>query len=143
MGDSQTVTLNLWPAERIPQSADRELRRLGVNAERLQACNGRISLFRTCDGQIGLRITLWGCQCGLTDLQAVLATLRLTRIHYVVYDGDGDGQSYDAASGQELQLATRFDGAPVMTVSRAETLQPHALTIAVYDDDLFAETGGC
>ena len=65
---------------------------------------------------------------GLTDLEAVLATLRLAGISYVAWDtkkGEvaGTGRSFDPASAHRAPVHRDADGEPVLTASDLEEFE--------------------
>jgi hypothetical protein len=139
MRDCTTATLSLWPATHLPQSVVDELHSIGVDPPTLQAYDGRVVALRTREGQIGLRITLYGCVLGLghTNMQAVLARLRLARINYVLWSSDG-GLIYDAARDRERECAAHLEGERAASAPFTDKLAPQDVNIAVHDDDMFA-----
>lgn len=144
MRDSTTATLSLWPATPMPQSVVEEFHSIGVDPPTLQAYDGRVVALRTREGQIGLRITLYGCVLGLghTNMQAVLARLRLERINYVLWSGDG-GAIYDAARDRERECAAHLEGERAVSAPFTDKLAPRDVNIAIYDDGAFSARGEC
>jgi hypothetical protein len=85
MEESYEVNLTLWPATPLPASVVGELHALGVNVSTLTVNVGCLSA-RTAAETIVLDVSLGDCLYGLTDLRALLATLRLADISYVAWD---------------------------------------------------------
>jgi hypothetical protein len=144
MSNFTTATLSLWPATPLPQSVVDELHSIGVDPPTLQAYDGRVVALRTREGQIGLRITLYGCVLGLghTNMQAVLARLRLERINYVLWSSDG-GLIYDAARDVERECAAHLEGERAASAPFTDKLAPQDVNIAVYDDGALTAIGEC
>jgi hypothetical protein len=120
MRDSYDTTLILWPATPLAASVAEELRDIGVQLTEPQAAPG-CAARRTEDGQLLLEISGERLH-GLTDLEAVLATLRLARVSYVAWDARkseiaGTGRSYDPDSRVEREFTVMPDGEPVLTLS--------------------------
>lgn len=143
MSDSTTVTLSLWPATPLPRSVVDELRSVGVDAQTLQAYDGRVVAFGAREGQLGLRITQYGCMLGLTHMQAVLARLRLARVNYVARESDGTGLSYDAIEDRESECNAHLDGDWPVSAPFTGKLAPQDVSIAVHDDVVFTAMGEC
>jgi hypothetical protein len=142
MSNSTTATLSLWPATPLPRSVVDELHSIGVDAETLQAYDGRVLALCTREGQIGLRITLYNCVLELTGMQAVLARLRLARIDYVLWGSEG-GLVYDAAKDLEQECAAHLEGERAVSAPFTDKLAPQDVNIVVHDDDVFAAMGEC
>ena len=121
MRDSYDTTLILWPATPLAASVADELRGIGVPLTEPQAAPGCLTAQRTEDGQLLLEISREQLH-GLTDLEAVLATLRLAGVSYVAWDAKkseiaGTGRSYDPDSHVEREFTVMPDGEPVLTLS--------------------------
>lgn len=121
MRDSYDTTLILWPATPLRASVADQLRDVGVALTEPQASQGCLAARRTEDGQLVLEISAERLH-GLTDLEAVLATLRLARVSYVAWDARkseiaGAGRSYDPDSRVEREFTVMADGEPVLTLS--------------------------
>jgi hypothetical protein len=127
MRDSYDTTLILWPATPLPASVADELRDVGVPLTEPQASPGCLTARRTQDGQLVLEISAERLH-GLTDLEAVLATLRLARVSYVAWDARkseiaGTARSYDPDSRVEREFTVMPDGEPVLTLSDLNELE--------------------
>jgi hypothetical protein len=125
MNESYNATLTLWPATPLPASVARELQELGVNLTTFTVNNGWFAASRNGDATLVLDLSFSSRRCGLSDLEGVLATLRLARISYVAWDvKDGElagmGRSYDPATGIERQFTVMADGEPVLSASDLE-----------------------
>jgi hypothetical protein len=121
MRDSYDTTLILWPATPLAASVADELRGIGVPLAEPEAAPGWLTAQRTEDGQLVLEISREHLH-GLTDLEAVLATLRLAGVSYVAWDAKkseiaGTGRSYDPDSRVEREFTVMPDGEPVLTLS--------------------------
>jgi hypothetical protein len=121
MRDSYDTTLILWPATPLAASVADELRDVGVPLTEPQASPGWLTARRTQDGQLVLEISRERLH-GLTDLEAVLATLRLAGVSYVAWDARkseiaGTARSYDPDSRVEREFTVMPDGEPVLTLS--------------------------
>jgi hypothetical protein len=121
MRDSYDTTLILWPATPLAASVADELRDVGVPLTEPQASPGCVTARRTQDGQLVLEISRERLH-GLTDLEAVLATLRLAGVSYVAWDARkseiaGTARSYDPDSRVEREFTVMPDGEPVLTLS--------------------------
>ncbi len=121
MRDSYDTTLILWPATPLPASVAEELRAIGVELAEPQAASRCLSARRTEDGQLLLEIA---CErpYGLTDLEGVLATLRLSGVSYVAWDAKkteiaGTGRSFTPESRVEREFTVMSDGEPVLRLS--------------------------
>ena len=121
MRDSYDTTLILWPATPLAASVADELRGIGVPLAEPHTAQGCLTAQRTEDGQLLLEISREQLH-GLTDLEAVLATLRLAGVSYVAWDAKkseiaGTGRSYDPDSHMEREFTVMPDGEPVLTLS--------------------------
>jgi hypothetical protein len=121
MRDSYDTTLILWPATPLAASVAEELRAIGVPLTEPQAAPGCLTARRTEDGQLLLEISRERLH-GLTDLEAVLATLRLADVSYVAWDARktevaGTARSFDPGSRVEREFTVMPDGEPVLTLS--------------------------
>lgn len=88
MCDSYDTTLIFWPATPLAASVAEELCHIGVEIADPHGAAGRITAHRAQDGQLLLEVS--GEQLhGLTDLEAVLATLRLADVSYIAWDTEG------------------------------------------------------
>jgi hypothetical protein len=121
MRDSYDTTLILWPATPLAASVADELCGIGVPLTEPQAAPGCLAARRTEDGQLVLEISRERLH-GLTDLEAVLATLRLAGVSYVAWDAKkseiaGTARSYDPDSRVEREFTVMPDGEPVLTLS--------------------------
>ena len=121
MRDSYDTTLTLWPATPLAASVADELRGIGVPLTEPQLAPACVTAQRTEDGQLVLQISRERLH-GLTDLEAVLATLRLAGVSYVAWDAKktevaGTARSYDPDSRVERQFTVMPDGEPVLTLS--------------------------
>lgn len=119
--DSYDTTLILWPATPLAASVADELRGIGVPLAEPEATPGWLTAQRTEDGQLVLEISREQLH-GLTDLEAVLATLRLAGVSYVAWDAKqaeiaGIARSYDPESRVEREFTVMPDGEPVLTLS--------------------------
>jgi hypothetical protein len=128
MRDSYDTTLILWPATPLAASVAEELRDIGVQLTEPQAAPG-CAARRTEDGQLLLEISRERLH-GLTDLEAVLATLRLARVSYVAWDARktevaGTARSYDPDSRVEREFTVMPDGEPVLTLSDLNEFEGH------------------
>jgi len=120
MRDSYDTTLILWPATPLAASVADELRDVGVPLTEPEASQGWLTARRTEDGQLVLEISRERLH-GLTDLEAVLATLRLAGLSYVAWDARkseiaGTARSYDPDSRVEREFTVMPDGEPVLTL---------------------------
>ena len=128
MNESYNATLTLWPAQPLPASVARELHELGVNLSTFTVNDGWLSGSCTDDDTLVLSVSFGRCSHGLTDLEAVLATLRLADISYVAWDvkqGEvaGTGRSFDPAARIEHQFTVMADGEPVLTASDLDAFE--------------------
>jgi hypothetical protein len=126
MGWSFTTTLNLWPASPLPSSVAYELRLRGllsVDLQKLQTTDGQITPHLTHDDALGIQITLHDCDYGITGLEGLLAILRLGRINYTVWDSNGIGRAFDAATNDEQLFTVLADGEPVITAAELDPLE--------------------
>lgn len=122
MGWSFTTTLNLWPASSLPSSVAYELRLLGllsVDLHKLQPSGEQITPHLTDDGELGLQITLHDH----THLEGLLALLRLARINYTLWDSNGTGRVFNAATNDEQTFTVLGNGAPVITAAELDPLE--------------------
>jgi hypothetical protein len=127
MRDSYDTTLILWPATPLATSVADELRGIGVPLTEPQAAPGCLTARRTENGQLLLEISRERLH-GLTDLEAVLATLRLAGVSYVAWDtkkGEiaGTGRSYESDGGPEREFTVMADGEPVLTASDLDAFE--------------------
>lgn len=128
MNKSHHATLTFWPATPLPASVAHQLHELGVDLSTFTVNDGWFSARRTEDETPVLDLSFGEVRHGLTDLEAVLATLRLARISYVAWDvkkGEiaGTGRSFDPATGIERQFTVMGDGEPVLTASDLEEFE--------------------
>jgi hypothetical protein len=167
VGDSHAATLNFWPASPLPASIVHQLQLLDVDVRQLRSESGLITPYITKSGQIGLELIFYESHCGLTGLEAVLATLRLGSIRYTAWDSHGAGTSFDPTDGAERRFPVLHDGEPVITEAEldplpcsgsatdcivrlrrrlgpqsttppfAGTLEPQQVKLTIHDDDLF------
>jgi len=122
MRDSYDATLTLWPATPLPASVAHQLRGVGVDLSELKVKDGRFTAHRTADDTVVLELSFGDCPYGLTDLEAVLATLRLAGVSYVAWDAKkteiaGTARSYDPDTGVEREFTVMGDREPVLTSS--------------------------
>ena len=119
------TAITLWPAASLPANVAHELQKIGVDLAAQKVNDGWFTARRTSDGGvIVLDLAFGDCQYGLTDLEALLATLRLARIAYVAWDEIACiGCAFDTASGIERQFNIVADGKPVLTASNLEELE--------------------
>ncbi|HEY7932830.1 MAG TPA: hypothetical protein VID48_03305 [Solirubrobacteraceae bacterium] len=89
MSASHDATLTFWPATPLPASVALQLQELLVDLSTCEVNNGSIIAKQTAEQTIVLELSFGDCRHGLTDLEAVLATLRLADISYVVLDTKG------------------------------------------------------
>jgi hypothetical protein len=116
--DESYSAITLWPAASLPASVARELHRLEVDLAAQEVNDGLFTARRTPDGTIVLDLSFDNRRYGLTDLEAVLATLRLARISYVAWDEIACvGYAFDPASDTERRFNIVADGKPVLTAS--------------------------
>jgi hypothetical protein len=135
MCDSYDTTLILWPATPLPASVVNQLRDIGVELGNPEATRECLTAQRTEDGQLLLEISREQLH-GLTDLEAVLATLRLAGVSYVAWDSKksdvaGTGRSYDHDSRVEREFTVRPDGEPVLTASDLEQFERYGTAEAL------------
>jgi len=128
MNGSYNATLALWPATPLPANVAHELHALGVNLSTFTVNNGWLTASCTGDDTLVLELSFGHRRCGLTDLEAVLATLRLAGISYVAWDikqgeAAGTGRSFDPATRIERQFTVMADGGPVLTASDLEQFE--------------------
>ena len=128
MNGSYNATLALWPATPLPANVAHELHALGVNLSTFTVNNGWLTASCTDDDTLVLDLSFGRRRCGLTDLEAVLATLRLAGISYVAWDikqgeAAGTGRSFDPATRIERQFTVMADGGPVLTASDLEQFE--------------------
>lgn len=128
MNESYNVTLTLWPATPLPASVAHGLHELGVNLSTFTVNDGRLSACRTADDTVVLDLSLGDVRCGLSDLEAVLATLRLADICYFAWDVEhgeaaGTGRAFDPASGIERQFTVTADGEPMLSTADVEQFE--------------------
>lgn len=126
MRDSYDTTLILWPATQLASSVTNELRQVGVEITDPPAPPG-LAARRMQDGEILLEIRREQ-PYGLTDLEAVLARLRIAGLSYVAWDTKkcelaGTGRSYDPTSGVEREFTVMPDGEPVLAGSDLEEFE--------------------
>jgi hypothetical protein len=128
MNEPYNATLTLWPAQPLPASVAHELHELGVNLSTFTVNDGWLSGLCTDDDTLVLSVSFGRRRCGLTDLEAVLATLRLAGISYVAWDvkqgeAAGTGRSFDPATRIERQFTVMANGEPVLTGSDLEEFE--------------------
>jgi hypothetical protein len=128
MNESYNSTLTLWPATPLPANVAHELHELGVNLSTFTVNDGWLTASRTGEDTLVLDLSFGRHRCGLTDLEAVLATLRLAGISYVAWDvkqgeAAGTGRSFDPATRIERQFTVMADGEPVLTASDLEEFE--------------------
>ncbi len=119
--ESYNTTLIFWPATPLAASVAEELRSIDVQFTDRQAIGGWVTPYRTEEGELLLEIT-GELAHGLTDLEAVLATLRLADVSYIAWDTKksdvaGTARAYDPASRVEREFTVMPDGEPVLTAS--------------------------
>ena len=127
MRDSYNTTVILWPATPLAAIVAEQLRDIGVELTNPQADPGCLTARHTEDGQLLLEIASEQLH-GLTDLEAVLAALRLAGVSYVAWDAKkseiaGTGRSYDPNSRVESEFTVMSDGEPVLTLSDLDELK--------------------
>jgi hypothetical protein len=135
MCDSYHTTLILWPATPLAANVAEQLRRIGVELANPQAAPSCLSAKRAGDGQLLLEVSREQLH-GLTDLEAVLATLRLAGANYVAWDAKrgeiaGIGRSYDSDSRVEREFTVMADGEPVLTASDLEEFEHYGTAEAL------------
>jgi len=118
----------------LPASVAEQLRRIGVDLADPQPAPG-LSAKRTGDGQLLLEVSREQ-RHGLTDLEAVLATLRLAGTNYVAWDAKqgeiaGIGRSYDTSSQIEREFTVMADGEPVLTASDLDEFEHYGTAEAL------------
>jgi hypothetical protein len=128
MHESYDATLTLWPATPLPASVAHQLRELGVDLSALKVKDGWFTARRTADDTVVLELSFGDCPCGLTDLEAVLATARLAGLGYVAWGTKkteiaGPARSYDPDSGVEQEFTVMADGEPVFTASDLDAFE--------------------
>ncbi len=116
MSESYEAALTLWPATTLTASVSRALLQAGVDLSRLGA---KDVLYRTSDGEIALQLTFPDSRHGITDLEGVLATLRLAGVAYVAWDtkkGElaGVGRSFHPRDAVEREFTVLAGGEPVL-----------------------------
>ncbi len=119
--------LTLWPATPLTAGVARELTWLGVDLAAIQVNKGTLSASRA-EEVLVLDFGFQDMLYGLTDLEAVLATLRLADISYVAWDLEdgaaaGNGRAYDARLGIEQRFTVTPAGEPVLSVSDLEEFE--------------------
>ncbi len=107
------VTVSLWPATPLLSSVACELGRIGIDVRRLPEPKATLEL--THAGQGGLRLELHDCGDGLSDVEALLATLRLAKVNYVAWDLQGRGCRFESWRGSGEAFAVSPDGRAVIT----------------------------
>lgn len=122
MNESHDATLTFWPATPLPAGVVHQLRELGVDLSTFKVNDGWITAQQTAERTVVLELSFGDCRHGLTDLEAVLATLRLADISYVAWDvkkGEiaGTGRSFDPTARPEREFTVMGDGEPVLTAS--------------------------
>lgn len=128
MNDSYNATLTFWPATPLPTSVAHELHQLGVNLSAYTVNDGWLTASHTGEDTLVLDLSFGRRRGGLTDLEAVLATLRLADISYVAWDikqGEtaGTGRAFNPATRIEHQFSVMADGEPVLTASDLEEFE--------------------
>jgi len=128
MNQSHDATLTFWPATPLPASVAHQLHELGVDLSTFKVNEGWLTAQRTAEQTVVLELSFGDCRYGLTDLEAVLATLRLAGISYVAWDAKkgeiaGTGRSFDPAAGIEREFTVMGDGEPVLTASDLEEFE--------------------
>jgi hypothetical protein len=119
MSESYEATLTLWPATTLTASVAEALLEVSVDLCRLDAGDKSPVLYRTSDGEIALELTFEDSPYGITDLEIVLATLRIAGVAYVAWDtkkGElaGTGRSFDPRDAVERQFTVLAGGEPVL-----------------------------
>jgi len=109
MSDTKVTKLNLRPASSLSQEVREELARIGVDVRARRASEGKVRTHYTDRGQLEMRIELRNLEYGLSDLQAVLAWLRVDRVNYVASDATGAALVYEARPDEEWAFPERFD----------------------------------
>jgi hypothetical protein len=84
--------------------------------------DGSLAGWRTRNGTIVLELSFTERQFGLTDLEAVLASLRLAGISYLAWETQtgrltGAARAFDRVSATERQLTVTAAGEPVLTAA--------------------------
>lgn len=138
MRDAYDTTLILWPATPLPARVVEELRGIEVELIGQQAALGWLTAHRTEDEQLLLEITREHPH-GLTDLEAVLATLRLSDIAYVAWDVKkrevaGTCRVYNPDSRMEREFTVMADGEPVLTASDLSEFEHYGTAEALLDE---------
>jgi len=128
MNESYNATLTLWPAQPLPARVAHELHELGVNLSTFTVNDGWLTGSCTNDNTLVLDVSFGRRRHGLTDLEALLATLRLADISYVAWDikqGEiaGTGRSFDPATRIEREFTVMADGEPVLTASDLDAFE--------------------
>lgn len=117
--------LTLWPATPLPASVEAELAHLGVDVAAMQMTKGTLAAYRTPEQALLLELSFEDRRYGLSDLEAVLATLRLADISYVAWDLEdgaaaGNGCSYNAPFRHEKKFTVTAAGEPVLSYGDLE-----------------------
>jgi hypothetical protein len=113
-------------ASPLPSSVAYELRLLGllsIDLHTLQSADGRITPHLTDDGALGLQITLHDPDYDISGLEGLLALLRLGHINYTIWDSNGIGRAFDAATNDEQTFTVLADGAPFLTAADLDPLE--------------------
>ncbi len=116
MSESYEAALTLWPATTLTASVSRALLQAGVD---LSCLGAKDVLYRTSDGEIALQLVFPDSRYGITDLEGVLAALRLAGVAYVAWDtkkGEiaGVGRSFDPRDTVEREFTVLAGGEPVL-----------------------------
>lgn len=128
MNKSHDATLTFWPATPLPASVAHQLQERGVDLSTFTVNDGSLTARHTAEQTVVLELSFSDCRYGLTDLEAVLATLRLAGISYVAWDAKkgevaGTGRSFNPAAGIERQFTVMGDGELVLTASDLEEFE--------------------
>ena len=120
MNEPYNATLTLWPATPLPARVAHELHELGVDLSTFTVNDGWLTAIVHRRRHARSRHPFGRHRYGLTDLEAVLATLRLAGISYVAWDikqgeAAGTGRSFDPATRIERQFTVMAGGEPVLT----------------------------
>jgi hypothetical protein len=104
-----------------------ELERVGGDPSRLDANEGRLTAIHTLDGTVVLKLSLDRSCYGLTEVEGILATARMTGLGYVAWEvkqGDiaGTGRSYDPSLGERV-FTVISDGQPVLTLDDLDAFE--------------------
>lgn len=124
MRETYDTTLIFWPATPLAANVAEQLRCIDVRFTNPLTPGSWVTPYRTEQGELLLEIT-GEHPHGLTDLEAVLATLRLADVSYVAWETKkeeiaGPARTYDPETRVESEFTVMADGEPVLTKSDLE-----------------------